>query len=149
MKKILKIVAIFMSALLVLHSAFFLTAKHGWRLLGFDRCENPDVLCIETVYVTDKRTNGTQYGYSCWDYGKCEEYDIETEKQMSKTISDLVPKIDILNQIKNKFNVEFYIQIVPVVYSKNSAPCLGPNLDIIDFCYKTRTLIDIDLYVMS
>ncbi len=99
--------------------------------------------------ATDKRTNGTQYGFACWNYGRCEEYDVETENQMMKTIADLIPKINILNQIKEKFNVEFYLEVVPEIYSKNASPCLGANLDIIDFCHKTRTLIDIDLYVMG
>ena len=98
---------------------------------------------------TDKRSNGTQFGFACWDYGRCEEYDIETENQMMKTIANLIPKINILNQIKEKFDVEFYLEVVPKIYSKNASPCLGVNLDIIDFCHRTRTLIDVDLYVMG
>ena len=66
-----------------------------------------------------------------------------------KTIADLIPKINILNQIKEKFDVEFYLEVVPKIYSKNASPCLGVNLDIIDFCHRTRTLIDVDLYVMG
>ncbi len=97
---------------------------------------------------TDLRKNGTQYGFDSWDYGKCEDYDVETERQIKQTISALLPKIEVLKQIKAKFDVEYYIEIVPEIYSYNSTPALGPDLEIIDFCHETRTHIDIDLYVM-
>ncbi len=97
--------------------------------------------------IGDLSSNGKPYQTACWDYGKCEEYDIETENQMFKTISDLIPKIDILKQIREKYDVEFYLEVVPEIYSYNSHPCLAPSLDVIDFCHETRTNIDIDLYV--
>ena len=76
-----------------------------------------------------------------------EEYDIETEKQMMRTISELIPKIEILNQIREKYDVEYFLRVVPEIYSYNSHPCLAPSLEVIDFCHETRTKIDIDLYV--
>ena len=54
MKKIFKIVVIILSILLILQLAIFLTARYGWKLFGFDMCESPNVLCVETVYVTDE-----------------------------------------------------------------------------------------------
>ncbi len=54
MKKIFKIVAIVLSILLILQLVIFLSARHGWKLFGFDMCESPKVLCVETVYVTDE-----------------------------------------------------------------------------------------------
>ena len=54
MKKIFKIVAIVLSILLILQLVIFLTARYGWKLFGFDMCESPKVLCVETVYVTDE-----------------------------------------------------------------------------------------------
>ena len=54
MKKIFKIVAIVLSSLLILQLVIFLSASHGWKLFGFDMCESPKVLCVETVYVTDE-----------------------------------------------------------------------------------------------
>ena len=38
------------------------------------------------------------------------------------------------------------LEIVPTVYADNASPCLAPSLQVIDFCYATRTEIDIDLY---
>jgi hypothetical protein len=57
MKKIFKIVAIVFFILLILQIAIFLTARYGWKLFGFDMCESPNVLCVETVYVTDETVN--------------------------------------------------------------------------------------------
>jgi len=54
MKKIFKIVAVVLSILLILQLVIFLTARYGWKLFGFDMCESPKVLCVETVYVTDE-----------------------------------------------------------------------------------------------
>lgn len=54
MKKIFKIVAVVLSILLILQLGIFLTARYGWKLFGFNMCESPKILCIETVYVTDK-----------------------------------------------------------------------------------------------
>ena len=53
MKKIFKIVAVVLSILLILQLVIFLTARYGWKLFGFDMCESPNVLYVETVYVTD------------------------------------------------------------------------------------------------
>ncbi len=54
MKKIFKVVVVVLSILLILQLVIFLTARYGWKLFGFDMCESPNVLCVETVYVTDE-----------------------------------------------------------------------------------------------
>jgi len=57
LRKIFKIVAIVLLILVVLQLAIFFTVKYGWKLFGFDMCESPNVLCVETVYVTDETVN--------------------------------------------------------------------------------------------
>ena len=57
MKKIFKILSVIIAALLILQAVIYQTARHGWRLFGFDMCESPDVLCVDTVYVTDEMVN--------------------------------------------------------------------------------------------
>lgn len=69
------------------------------------------------------------------------------ENQMRKTIAPLLDKIDLLNQIHHANNVTFVLEIVPTIYVDDQNPCLGPPLDVIDFCHATRTEIDIDMYV--
>ena len=66
---------------------------------------------------------------------------------MRKTIAVLQDKIPVLNQIREKYDVSFFLEIVPEIYANDTNPCLAPSLDIIDFCHATRTEIDIDMYV--
>lgn len=97
--------------------------------------------------IGDLRRNGTKYEFANLEIAKCDEYDPIVENQMRKTISVLQDKIPLLNQIRETFNVEFFLVIVPQIYAGGINPCLSPSLDIIDFCHATRTKIDIDMYV--
>ncbi len=93
------------------------------------------------------RKNGSKYDFSCWEYGRCDEYDVFTENQMRKTIAGLLDKVEELNNIRNDYDVSFVLEIVPSIYVGDTNPCLAPSLDIIDFCHATRTHIDIDYYL--
>ncbi len=95
----------------------------------------------------DKRSNGTEYDFSNWEIGFCDEYEIDTKNQMHKTLAPLFNKTAILNEIRKDFDVTFVLEIVPTVYSENATPSLAPSMEVIDFCHETRTEIDIDLYV--
>ena len=97
--------------------------------------------------IGDLRHNSTKYDFSLWEIGRCEEYDIEVENQMRKTIAVLQDKIPLLNEIREKYDVSFVLEIVPTIYVNDTNPCLAPSLDVIDFCHTTRTEIDIDIYV--
>ncbi len=67
---------------------------------------------------------------------------------MKKTIQPLIDKIPILNEIKRKYDVEFYLEVVPTISVDDDTPCLAPSLEIMKFCCDTGTHIDIDLYVI-
>lgn len=99
--------------------------------------------------IGDPWIKGKKYDFASWHFGKCDEYNVYTENQMHKTIEPLLDKINILNEIKNKFDVDFYLEIVPTIYANSVKPSLAPSLKVIDFCYATRTNIDIDLYVLN
>ena len=117
---------------------------------------DPDIITIRLGLqpdrfwkIGDKRRNGTEYDFASWAIGRCEEYDVLTENQMHKTIAPLLDKMDLLNRIREEFDVSFTLEIVPTIYADNTTPCLAPSLKVIDFCHATRTKIDIDLYVMN
>ena len=97
--------------------------------------------------IGDLRRNGTKFDFAHWEIGRYSEYDVEVENQMSKTIAVLQDKIPVLNQIREKYDVSFFLEIVPEIYANDTNPCLAPSLDIIDFCHATRTEIEIDMYV--
>lgn len=68
---------------------------------------------------------------------------------MHTTIEPLLEKVDVPNRIRNEYSVSFYLEIVPSIYVGNQNPCLAPSPKVIDFCYATRTEIDIDMYIMD
>ena len=103
----------------------------------------------ESWKIGDLRRDGTKYEFANWKIGTCVEYDVYVENQMRKTISMLLDKIVTLNQIREENDVEFFLEIVPSIYVDDINPCLAPPLDVIDFCYATRTQIDIDMYLFN
>ena len=103
----------------------------------------------KTWKIGDLRRNGTAYDFALWEFGRCDQYDALAENQMHKTIDPLMDKIQVLNEIRNTFDVAFSLAVVPTVYSNQITPCLSPSMKVIDFCHATRTEIDIDLYVIG
>lgn len=97
--------------------------------------------------IGDKRKNGTFYDFAYWRTGTCREYDIETDRQMLKTLAFLLDKTEVLNEIKRRYDVDFVLEVVPTVRFDESTPCLAPSLEVMRFCCATETVIDIDLYV--
>lgn len=97
--------------------------------------------------IGDIRKNGTAYDFSAWYYGLCKEYDVETDKQLKKTIASLVPKVDILQEIRQRYDVRFYLEVVPSLVYDETTPCLAPSLEVMKFCLDTQTEMDIDLYM--
>ena len=99
--------------------------------------------------IGDTRPNGTKYDFASYDICRCEEYDPIVANMMQKTIAPLTDKIGVLNEIREKFDVQFFLVVVPSVYAEDITPCLAPSLAVMDFCTATRTEIDIDLYVLD
>ncbi len=97
--------------------------------------------------IGDVRPNGSKYDFANCAIGYCKDYNIDTSVQMEKTISKLLDKKEELKQIREKFDVEFYLEVVPTLCVKESTPALAPSMTVMDFCYETRTKIDIDLYL--
>ncbi len=117
---------------------------------------NPDtvseMLCLvpeKSHKIGDIRKNGTKYDFAAWQYGYCEDYDIYVTNQMQKTISHLLSKTDILKEIRQKYDVNFYLEVVPEIVCGETMPCLAPSLDVMKFCCDTQTEIDIDLYAYA
>ncbi len=102
----------------------------------------------ETHRIGDMFPGGkSKYDFAGWKFGKCEEYDVYVENQMRKTLEPLLGKTEVLKEIKRKYDVAFFLEVVPTVHRKESTPCLAPTLEIMKFCVETDTEIDIDLYV--
>ncbi len=97
--------------------------------------------------IGDSRKDGSKHTFSNWRYGDCNDYDVNVENQMRKTISNLISlKADLL-RIKKDYDAHFRLQVVPRIYTNEISPNLSPPRDIIEFLYETETNLDIDLYV--
>lgn len=122
-----------------------------FRITGdFDSDIISDLLCLmprNSWKIGDIRKNGRKYEFASWEFGTCKEYDVEVANQMYKTIAPLLSKVDILKEIKRKFNVNFTLEVVPTIIYNETTPCLAPSMKIMKFCCDTGTEIDIDLYV--
>ena len=99
--------------------------------------------------IGDKRSNGGEYTFATWNFGYCEEYDSIVDEQMRKTLAPLLPKTAVLQEIKQKFDVNLYLEIVPTLALDEEMPCLAPSLDVMQFCCDTQTELDIDLSIES
>ena len=114
---------------------------------------NPDDVTKLLNLTPDKcwkigdRCNRTILTCASWEFGKCANYDFIVGNQMRITITPLLDKISLLNQIRTENDVALTLVIVPEIYEGEPTPCLAPPLDVIDFCHATRTKIDIDMYV--
>ncbi len=88
-----------------------------------------------------------KFDFDAWHFGKCERYEIAVENQMLATITPLLDKTEILRDIKQQYDVEFFLEVVPTVHRGESTPSLAPSLAVMKFCCEMGTEIDIDLYV--
>lgn len=81
--------------------------------------------------------------------GNNDKYDVDVNKMIRITLKDLFNKIDILNEIYDKYNVKFYLEIVPEINgnSEEVHPILSLDHDIIEFIYLTKTIHDLDYYI--
>ena len=99
-------------------------------------------------YKTDIReADGKQFGFCNWSGFRVDDYDPYTEIQMEKTIEPLLDKIDILNELREKYNLEYSLVVVPQIYVNRINPDLSPSMKVIDFCHAVRAKISIDLYL--
>lgn len=94
----------------------------------------------------DTRKNGTQYLFSSWDAEKSDIGRLDVEAQCMETIKNLKQKISILKQIKEQYDVNYVIMIVPEIYGEEQ-PIISFNSEIIEFCYLTGTTIEVDMYI--
>lgn len=83
-----------------------------------------------------------------WKYRIGVGNDIDLETPLEKLIEIFEPKIDIINSLKNSFNLETKIQfIIDIdINPEVSTPYFGLNKRVIKFLDKTETEVDFDLY---
>ena len=125
-------------------------------LVGYERgLFNPDYI-TKTLGIQpfccwkkgDKRRDGSQYLFSSWDAEKSDIGRLDVEAQCMETIKNLKNKIPVLKQLKEQYDVNYVIMVVPKIYGEEQ-PLISLNKEIIEFCYLTDTIINVDMYINS
>ena len=99
-------------------------------------------------YRTDiRKADGKEFGFCNWSGFRVDEYSPYTEEQMEKTIEPLLDKIDVLNELREKYNLKYSLIVVPHIIVNKINPDLSPSMKVIDFCHAIRAEISIDLYL--
>lgn len=141
--------------------AYFLIKSAGY--LDFDKGFIPEekssfcpdeitkILKIEpfrVMAVGTPRPNGKgRYNFSAWYGCRQTEPDISRIEQAEKIAEELRPYTSELLGIKERYNVNFSIQIFP--YSKSDCDVIGFTQKVIEFCYLTGTEIVVDMFCYS
>ena len=97
--------------------------------------------------VGDLRCDGTPFGFAGWCFGRCDEYDVDANVQIRKTIAPLLDKTAELRAIKEEYGAVLVLEVVPTICGGEPTPVLGPDEDVIRFCYEAGAAIDIDYYL--
>lgn len=81
------------------------------------------------------------------EIGRNEFYQNDINIMIRETLKDLLGKEDILLELKNKYNLEYYLERVPLLLNDDNYIKLSLDIDIIEFMYKTKTIDDLDYHL--
>jgi hypothetical protein len=112
----------------------------------FDTKEITEKLNIEPTSVMIKKEPVPKS--TAWTYKIDAGNEIDLETFLEKLIDIFEPKIEIINNLKDKLNLTTRIQFVIDIdiNSDSSTPYFGLNKRTIDFLAKTESNVDFDLY---
>jgi hypothetical protein len=107
------------------------------------------VIPTETWKKGDKGKYKPTLDYSYWKLSteKGKEY-IMVDSLVDEVIGQLFDKIEIINKLKNQFNLDSVLEIVMYIDTNEEqfTPALGHDLKTIEFLHRTKTKTDIDIY---
>ena len=83
------------------------------------------------------------------EIGRCSSYDVNINNMIRYTIKELLGKEELLLELKEKYNLEYYLSKVVDLDDDcdEPTPILGLEADVIEFLYKTKTIDDLDYYL--
>ena len=90
---------------------------------------------------------GIRYAESTLDICRCGEYERDIGEQLEKTVATLMKKVDILNEIRKRYDVEYTLWAVPTLAADELPPAIHLSPEIMRFCADTDTEFDCDLYM--
>ena len=88
-------------------------------------------------------------GVQSVEIGRNEVYDDDVNVMIRRTLKDLFGKEEILASLKTKYNLEFWLERVPIILVGENKPRqkLSLDADVITFMHKTGTRDDLDYHL--
>jgi hypothetical protein len=119
---------------------------------NFDPNEITERIGIKPTEIWRKGDKGKHHPsieYSGWQLSSEKGQEkIEIDILVDQVVSMLYDKMEIINELKVRFNLESVLEVVMDVdiNAKTSLPALGHNSKTIEFLFKTKTTTDIEIY---
>ena len=112
----------------------------------FDSKELLKELNIDCLLCEEKKLKN---GVLSLKIGFNKVYDFNVNNMIRVTLKDLLCKVDLLKKLKDKYKLEYCLEIVPSIVKDCDIPkqILSLEEDIIEFLSKTKTIHDVDYYV--
>ena len=85
------------------------------------------------------------------EIGRNELYEDDINIMIRVTLKELFGKEEALLDLKARYELEYYLIRVPLILldSDEQFPNLSLDEDIVEFMYKTRTIDDLDYFIMD
>lgn len=94
----------------------------------------------------NKRYGSGVFDWAGWEYGTDYVDTLYADEQADSVVNQLLHKVDELLLIRERYRCRFILMQVPKV-EEGLTPAMGFSKKVIDFCSRTKTEIQIDLYV--
>lgn len=82
--------------------------------------------------------------------GYCNRYNHDLNVMVRETLNGLVGKESLLVELKESYDLEFYLERVVYIDKKDDSvkPLLSLDNDIVEFLYNTEAIDDLDYYIV-
>lgn len=118
----------------------------------FNPREFSEIFELDATYAIKKGEKGRYIAkskYSIWQYGTPKlSNDSDLYDHVLNLTNTLFPKIDEINKLKEKYDLHSVLQFVLEIdfNEEFNTPALGLDEKTIEFLYKTKTVVDVDMY---
>ena len=109
---------------------------------GFDKKDFCETLLLDEVQLDTFYKKKLIIGFN-------EKYEVDINDMIRKTIKPLLGKEDELDMLRRKYNLKYYLALVPTIKVDGVHPILSLAPDIIEFLYLTGTEEDLDYYIVD
>ena len=108
---------------------------------NFDAATFVTALGVDANYAVLRDNGGIRMGQN-----QC--YNVDVNAMARQTLAPIWDKRNLLAELKNRYNLTYYLVRVPHVYANCDAPkpLLSLAADVVDFLHQTGTIDDLDYY---